>query len=326
MSSLFKPTTEAEHQVPGHSASRTRGRLIPRKVKFDWAKTPLEWIPGRPFASHFINEINMILPAGEFWFCRLYNKALPLVKDEKLRDDMQMFIRQEAMHARAHGGAIAEYLQAHGIDTERNTRIMDWLFEELLADEPFGRKVPKLLERRWLVFRLGIIAAVEHMTCVLGNYALDNKKWDDAGADPVLLDLLRWHGAEEVEHRNVAFDLYANLGGSYLSRYYLASIAVPLVIGLWADGAAHLLNQDPRYAGEKFSVWKPKLWLRWAKESRSGHLPHPLQLAAWQLPFFSPWYDPEKEGSTERALAYLASSPAAAAAQASGQSALKLVK
>ncbi|MDZ4299139.1 MAG: metal-dependent hydrolase [Moraxellaceae bacterium] len=305
------------------SASNTEGRLIPRKVQFDWAETPLEWIPGQPFASHFINEINMILPAGEFWFCRLYNKALPYVTDDKLRDDIQMFIRQEAMHARAHGGAIAEYLKAHGIETERNTKIMEWLFEDLLADNPLGVKTPKLLEKRWLVFRLGIIAAVEHMTCVLGNYALDNTKWDEVGADPVLLDLLRWHGAEEVEHRSVAFDLYQHLGGGYISRYYLSTIVVPMVIGLWTDGAAHLMNQDPRFANEKLSVWKPKMWLRWAKESKSGHLPHPLKLAAWQLPFFSPWYDPVKEGSTEKALTYLNNSPAAAAAAQTPLTAVK---
>ncbi len=307
------------------AASNTQGRLIPRKVQFDWSETPLEWIPGQPFASHFINEINMILPAGEFWFCRLYNKALPYVTDAKLRDDIQMFIRQEAMHARAHGGAIAEYLKAHGINTERNTRIMEWLFEDLLADDPLGMKTPKLLEKRWLVFRLGIIAAVEHMTCVLGNYALDNHRWDEVGADEVLLDLLRWHGAEEIEHRSVAFDLYTHLGGGYLSRYYLSCIVVPLVLGLWTDGAAHLMNQDARFAGEKFSVWKPKMWLRWAKESKGGHLPHPIWLIMQQLPYFSPWYDPVKEGSTEKALAYLNNSPAAATAAAS-QTPLKVVK
>ena len=170
-------------------ASNTQGRLVPRKVEFDWSQTPLEWIPGQPFASHFINEINLLLPAGEFWFCRLYNKALPLVTDDKLRDDVQMFVRQEAMHARAHASAVKDYLHTHGIETDSNTRREDWLFETLLSDEPFGRKVPKLLERQWLVFRLGIIAAVEHMTCVLGKYALENKAWE--AADPVLLDLLR---------------------------------------------------------------------------------------------------------------------------------------
>src|ERR1700757_827158 len=93
---------------------------LPRKVEFDWTDTPLEWIPGQPFASYFINQINLILPAGEFWFCRLYNQALAFVTDEKLRAEVQAFIRQEAMHGRAHSGATQRYLQARGIDTGRN--------------------------------------------------------------------------------------------------------------------------------------------------------------------------------------------------------------
>jgi uncharacterized protein len=57
--------------------------IKPRKVKFEWQDSPIDWIPNHPFASYFINEINMILPAGEFWFCRLYNKVLPQISDEK---------------------------------------------------------------------------------------------------------------------------------------------------------------------------------------------------------------------------------------------------
>ncbi len=165
--------------------STTPHHIEPRRVEFDWSNTPLDWIPDQPFASHFINEINLLLPAGEFWFCRLYNQAMPYITDDKLREDVQAFIRQEAMHARAHGGAVEEYLNQKGIETASYTKKEDWLFETLLADEPFGVKVPKLLQKRWLVFRLGIIAAVEHMTCVLGNYVLENKSWDEAGADEV---------------------------------------------------------------------------------------------------------------------------------------------
>lgn len=292
-------------------ASNTEHHLVPRKVQFDWENTPLDWIPNQPFASHFINEINMILPAGEFWFCRLYNQALPYVTDEKLREDVQMFIRQEAMHARAHGGAIEEYLKQRGVNTDRNTKIMDWLFGEALADQPLGLTVPKFLEKDWLVFRLGVIAAVEHMTCVLGTYALENKTWDEMNADPVLLDLIRWHGAEEVEHRSVAFDLYKHLGGSYISRYYLACIATPTVFGLWVDGAAHLMRQDSRFSAYKPQVWKLWIWREWYKVSKNGSLPSPIWLAWQQLPFFTPWYNPAHEGSTEQALAYLESSPVA---------------
>ena len=53
-----------------------------------------------------------------------------------------------------------------------------------------------------------------------------------------------------------------------------------------------------------------------AAVARTGMLPS-LRTLAWQeLSFFSPWYDPRREGSTEEALAYLARSPAARASSA----------
>jgi len=292
-------------------ASHTEGRLQQRRVQFDWSQTPLHWLPQQPFTSHFINEINLLLPAGEFWFCKLYNQALPLVKDAKLREDVQGFIRQEAMHARAHDGAVAEYLGSHGIETESYMRRVGWLFEVALADAPFGRKIPRMAQRQWLVFRLGLIAAIEHMTCVLGKYALDNKTWDELGADPVLLDLIRWHGAEEVEHRSVAFDLYKHLGGSYPTRYYLMTITFPVVFGLWVAGAAHLMRQDPLLAGKRPSVLRPWIWLEWQRQAKSGLLPSLPWLFKEELRYLNPWYHPENEASTEQALAYLYNSPAA---------------
>ena len=117
--------------------------IQPRKVKFEWQHTPVDWIPQQPFASYFINEINMILPAGEFWFCRLYNKVLPQIQDEKLKQDVQAFIRQEAMHAQAHNSANKDYLSECQIDIQRNIRLMNWLFNQLLADQPLGLKLPQ---------------------------------------------------------------------------------------------------------------------------------------------------------------------------------------
>ena len=164
--------------------------IKPRKVKFEWQDTPVDWIPNQPFVSYFINEINNILPAGEFWFCRLYNRVLPKITDEKLAEDVRAFIRQEAMHAQAHASANKEYLTVRNIDIQRNLEIMDFLFGKLLADQPLGFKVPKVLDHQWDLFRLGIVATVEHMTCVLGKYALYNKKWAELGADPNMLDLV----------------------------------------------------------------------------------------------------------------------------------------
>jgi len=189
--------TTTARKKPARPASSTDTVLKQRNVKFDWSETPIDWLPNEPFSSYFINEINLILPAGEFWFCRLYNKALPFVTDEKLKEDVRGFIKQEAMHARGHSSATEEYLAARGIKTERNQKLMKWLFDVVLDDKPFGKKVPALLERRWLLARLGLVATIEHMTCVLGMYALENKGYTDLMVDGAPLPhqpdtIIRW--------------------------------------------------------------------------------------------------------------------------------------
>ncbi|MDD9893186.1 MAG: metal-dependent hydrolase [Gammaproteobacteria bacterium] len=280
--------------------------MTPRKVSYDWQNTPLEWIPEQPFTSHFVNEINLLLPAGEFWFCRLFNKALPHISDEKLRQDVKAFVRQEAQHAQAHSSATEDYLQAHGIQTEQVTSKIEWVLKKVGADQPFGYKVPKAFERQWLILRLGLVATIEHMTCVLGEYIVENQIWQQQGADPTLLDMLKWHGAEEIEHRSVAFDVYRHLGGTYISRYYLSAIVFPVIIGLWADGAANIMAQDPQFAGKKPSVFRPWVWREWSRQAKQGQLPSVGYLAKKHLAFFNPWYDPVDEGDTEKALALLA--------------------
>ena len=295
------------------SGSSIRYSIKPRKVKFEWQDTPVDWIPEQPFISYFINEINMILPAGEFWFCRLYNKVLPQIQDPKLKEDVQAFIRQEAMHAQAHNSANKEYLTVRNINIQRNLNVMDFLFGELLADAPLGLKVPKVLEHQWDLFRLGIVATVEHMTCVLGKYVLYNNEWEKLGADASMLDLVKWHGAEEIEHRTVAFDLYRHLGGGYIARYYLSVVVIAAVLGLWVDGAAHIMKQDPRFKSIRPAVYKPWVWREWYRISQKDHnlMPNPFSLISQQLGYLIPWYDPLHEAKTEDAIAYLDRSPAA---------------
>lgn len=287
--------------------------IKPRKVKFEWQDTPVDWIPNQPFVSYFVNEINMILPAGEFWFCRLYNKVLPRITDEKLKEDVRAFIRQEAMHAQAHTSANKEYLDVRHISTERNLALMNFLFGKVLADQPLGITIPKALDEQWDLFRVGIIATVEHMTCVLGKYVLYNKEWEKLGADANMLDLLKWHGAEEIEHRTVAFDLYRHLGGGYIARYYQSVIVIAGVLGLWVDGAANIMGQDPRFADKKPAIYKPWIWREWASIAQKDNrlMPHPLWLISQQLGYLMPWYDPLHEAKTEDAITYLDQSPAA---------------
>jgi predicted metal-dependent hydrolase len=189
---------------------RSHHAIRARRVQFDLKQSPLHWLPNDPFSSHMINGIHLLLPAGELWFCRVYNKALPYVTDPQLRADVEGFIRQEAVHSRVHSRA-EEYLVQHGLMTTDIRERAEWLFERFLGDAPFTLSFlqRRMLEKHWLIIRVGVIATIEHFTGLLGQWAMDNKSWDKG--DPVMADLFRWHLAEEVEHRTVAFDLFEHL-------------------------------------------------------------------------------------------------------------------
>ena len=278
--------------------------IRPRRVRFDFTSTPLHWIPGDPFASHLIDVLHLLLPAGERWFVDVYREALPLVRDEQLRRDVRGFMGQEAIHARAHA-AVLEHLRSLGIETMPYTGRIDWLFERLLGAD----RAPRLLRGPWLRFRLAAIAAIEHFTCVLGVWILEAKALDRAGADPVVLDLLRWHGAEEVEHRSVAFDLHEHLGGRgrYLRRVLAMLLVAPIMAALWYAGTGFLLRNDRTLAGRRFG------WADFVRAVRARLAPGTELLAC--LPrFLRLSHHPEHEASSARALAYLSTSPAASAA------------
>ena len=301
-------------------AQAHRHLIKARRVQFDFTQTPYHWIPNDPFASNLINGIHMILPAGELWFCRIYNKALPMVTDEDLRSDVQGFIRQEAIHARAHSSA-HPFLADSGFETESFTQKIHFLFEQLLGDSPLGQQALKTVipAKQWLITRVGIIAAIEHFTGFLGQWAMDNTSWDQA--DPVMADLFKWHLAEEVEHRTVAFDLYQHLCqtevGFYLSRQALMALVFPLFIKVFMDGYRHLARQDDNHYQTKLAqqpIWRLLLEMERIGH-KSGNVPTFSAFMLATSRWLSPRFHPIHEGSTEQALAYLAKSPAAQAAE-----------
>ncbi|MGH3788544.1 MAG: metal-dependent hydrolase [Pseudonocardiaceae bacterium] len=279
----------------------------PRNVEFTWADLPTHWVPGQPFVTHTINVLHLLLPAGERWFIDVFTQALPLIKDDKLRAEVHGFIGQEAIHARSHQGVL-DHWKAKGIDTDPYVRQIEWMFQHALGDRDLLSK----RREEWLIERLAIIAAIEHITAMLGNWALNSPALDAAGADPTMMDLLRWHGAEEVEHRAVAFDLFNHLDGRYLRRVRGMLVTMPIMVWLWARGVAFLMRTDPELSGRR----KKARWRHYFRASRRHLLPPAHRLILGTLNYARPAYHPSQEFSTSQAVAYLAGSPAATAAAA----------
>jgi predicted metal-dependent hydrolase len=277
-----------------------------RNVHFETADTPMSWIPGHPVASHLVNLLNILLPAGERWFVKVFDEALPLIKDPKLAEDVRGFIGQEAMHAEAHDTVMHDYMIGSGLDVAPLLNQIDFVFEDILGPTRSTnprRRMNHLIERLWL------IAAIEHFTAVLGDFVL-NCTWDDYGADPTMVDLYRWHGAEEVEHRSVAHDVATYFRDSYLTRVRAMTVVGTAFYAIFQRGMRFLVKSDPRL---RLSWWQmQRLRMR---DSKLGLLPLYRDLLFKQtLVYFLPGYRPESMGSTAQAVAYLASSPAARAA------------
>jgi predicted metal-dependent hydrolase len=277
-----------------------------RMVRFDWSHTPLHWVPDDPFSTHMINVLHLLLPEGERHFIKAVLEASSLVEDPELEAAIKPFVQQESWHAWAHQ-VVLDHLSDQGIDTKAYTDRLGRHLSTMLGDPP--KFFPSPLRRWWLYRRLADVAALEHFTAMLGQWVLTNRALDEAGADPMMLDLLRWHGAEEVEHRALVYDVYQHVSGNYFIRAFSMLMTTPLFVGWWVAGARYLMRADSTIDQK----WR---WRDWVSAARRNRLPGPWTLLVTApLRYLKPSHHPNDEGSTEMAIEYLEYSPAAKAAR-----------
>lgn len=275
-----------------------------RNVTWDWSNLPMHFMGGDPMGTHIANGMNMLLPEGEVFFVQTFQEALPLIKDDAIREDVIGFIGQEAMHSSSHQ-SVLDHLQDKGLDIAPFTADIHRFFRKTLG--PRGLK--GRAAQSWLIERVATVAALEHFTSWLGDWGLNAEAWDEA-LDPTMLDLFRWHLAEEVEHRHVAFDLFTHLDGSYSRRVRTWVLASAGLAVLWVKGTAHLMSVDPELAPNQ----RKATWRAYRNAYKKGYIFTPLELAKMWVEYLRPGYHPSHYGSTSQAVAYLAQSPAARAA------------
>lgn len=273
--------------------------ITPRRPHFDFSATPAHWIADDPLATQILNLMQPMTPAPERWFCQAIREALPLIRDEQLREAASAFIKQEGAHSHGHSLG-SRRLQELGIDMSSYAALLDWVFVHALGPNPLGRKLESPRAGfAWLETRLAMVAATEHLTGVLGDWVLNANELEQAPVDPEMLRLYRWHGAEEVEHREVCDAVFRHLSGNITLRTAAALVVFPLFAVLAYVGVQQLVTQDPNLPWRRLRV---RDYLRAA---RQGRVPRPGFLLRRVLRYFAPNHSPLNEGSTEQALAYL---------------------
>jgi len=233
MTDLTEPSAAAR-------ADATARRLPVRRLRVDLSKgfDPL-WNGGDAFRTHYLNALSMSFPIGEQFFIDAVKAGVALLPAERQAAwaaELRGFVGQEATHRFLHAQFNAE-LERQGL---RNR----W--------EGWARSRIKRGENMHPVNHVAITAGYEHFTAVLATGVLTHPHWLE-GASPELALLWRWHAVEESEHKNVAFDVYREMGGSerrriawfvYLALLFLVESSLQTWANLWRAG----------------QWWKPRTW------------------------------------------------------------------
>ncbi|MGV9408742.1 metal-dependent hydrolase [Nocardia sp. NPDC003693] len=272
-------------------------QLRARDVAFDLSATPLHWIPGHPVAGHTINAYHLLFPEVERFFIAAFKQALPEIVDPRLREDILGFIGQETMHANAHEDSLGDYFQRNGIDPEPLLEQARYVLGRVLGPREFRTREQV---RRHLIHRLAITAALENFTAFLGHFVL-NCRWDEAGSDPGMTALFRWHGAEEMEHRNVAHDVAMYFDPGYWRRVRTMVVLLPLVIWISSRFVWYLVEHDPAVPRSRLRVLFQVL-----RDGRAGMLPTIGMVLGSVVDYLKPSFRPDDTGSMAQALSYLA--------------------
>lgn len=153
--------------------------------------------------THEWNSLSIIIPVGEQFFIRSVRNLAHKAKDPILKEQIKGFIGQEAMHAKETDRSLEPY-EKRGFPV----RELEQWFEKIIW------KIEGFFPASWC---LAATAGVEHYTAVLSIWHLGTRYTDRF--PPSLRNLIQWHGAEELEHKSVAFDLYKEISPhNYLVR------------------------------------------------------------------------------------------------------------
>ncbi len=283
---------------PRRLLDRLRGRERPsepessplpiiRKMAFDFAGSdppiPRHWLGGSILGTHLANGLNLVFPAGERFFVRSVHHYLDQIEDPELRERVRRFYGQEGQHAKEHERFFA-ILREQGLDIDT--------FLESYQKIGYAWLEPQVPHK----LRLSITVALEHFTAVFAEHALRSDFLATHAAKPVA-ELLLWHACEEIEHKDVAFDVLATVDDDYGLRIAGLVAATALLVGFWTYASLTLLRQEPELD-----------LARLAREGRTAFATRQVggqKMASAFLTYLAPGFHPSQIANQQLARDYL---------------------
>ncbi|HEX4974773.1 MAG TPA: metal-dependent hydrolase [Pseudomonadales bacterium] len=182
-------------------------KITPRDVTFNITdQSPKYWFGNDPFKTHFFNAFFTTFPPGEDFFVRSVIYYRSQINDAKLQQEITDFSTQEGHHSRCHQDHMDVLTRQGYTSLVRENKIIDTL--------------GKWSNRRFPLTSLLLTLALEHFTALLAHQALMEPERFSEPAHEDFLPLFKWHAAEEIEHKAVAYDVYMKIDGRYWPRVF----------------------------------------------------------------------------------------------------------
>jgi predicted metal-dependent hydrolase len=215
---------------------RTMKFDVPRGAEFQ----PL-CVAGSSVLSYTHLAMGLYVAHLEPFFVKSLRRVADQIRDEALREDADRFSRQEAQHYRRHMD-FNKAVFAHGYPgLEMRVKALREDFEGFLANKTDQ-------------FRIAYIEGFESFTTQFALRVLTSGLYDHRHTAREVGDLFKWHMLEEVEHRNVAFDVYQHLYGDYLYRAHMCWVSQRHMFRFIADCARLMSSADVARHGERCRI------------------------------------------------------------------------
>lgn len=162
------------------------------------------WCGGDAFVTAWLNALSMSFPIGEQFFIDSLRSAVTELPEEEQatwQREIQDFVAQEATHRQIHK-RFNDHLLKGGMVNGWERRIKRRL-----------RYINHLSPKH----HVAITAAYEHFTAVMSGWILNNPD-RLSGSEERFKTMWLWHASEEIEHRNVAFDMFQRIDGRLALR------------------------------------------------------------------------------------------------------------
>ena len=171
--------------------------VVRSDLDFKLDEIPRFWFGGDPFITRMFDALSLTFPDGERYFIQSVRLFRDQISDPDLKMRVADFIRQEAQHGIAH---------------DKMNQVMK---DQGMPVDQFIQRLKKIfkfeLEQRSPQYNIAMTAAAEHLTALMAETFYGNKN-TLKDAHPYVRALLAWHAIEEMEHRDVAFDVMKQVG------------------------------------------------------------------------------------------------------------------